>query len=96
MERPPSPMMVQGHEEYEVEAILRHKGKVLSACIRCCGKVFPSPRLAGSLNHTSLMLLKSWRSTCAVSPLRTSRRGTGSEEAVQPIDGVPEDSWGRT
>ena len=27
MERPPSPVMVEGHEEYEVEAILRHNGK---------------------------------------------------------------------
>ena len=26
-ERPPSPMVVDGEEEYEVEAILRHKGK---------------------------------------------------------------------
>ena len=26
-EQPPPPMMVEGEEEYEVEAILRHKGK---------------------------------------------------------------------
>ena len=26
-ERPPSPIVVDGEEEYEVEAILRHKGK---------------------------------------------------------------------
>ena len=26
-ERPPSPIMVDGEEEYEVEAILKHKGK---------------------------------------------------------------------
>ena len=26
-ERPPSPIVVNGEEEYEVEAILRHKGK---------------------------------------------------------------------
>ena len=26
-ERPPSPMVVDGEEKYEVEAILRHKGK---------------------------------------------------------------------
>ena len=26
-ERPPSPVVVDGEEEYEVEAILRHKGK---------------------------------------------------------------------
>ena len=26
-ERPPSPVVVSGEEEYEVEAILKHKGK---------------------------------------------------------------------
>ena len=26
-ERPPSPIVVDGEEEYEVDAILRHKGK---------------------------------------------------------------------
>ena len=31
-----------------------------------------------------------------MSPLRTSHGGAGSEEATQPFDGVPEDSWGRT
>ena len=29
-----------------------------------------------------------------MSPQRTSHGGAGSEEAAQPIDGVPEDSWG--
>ena len=68
------------------------RAKVFGADIKCCGKVFPSLRLVGSRNRTSLMLLKSWRSTCATSPLRTSRDGAGSEEAVQPIDGVVDDS----
>ena len=27
MKKPPPPIMVDGEEEYEVEAILRHKGK---------------------------------------------------------------------
>ena len=27
MEKPPPPIMVDGEEEYEAEAILRHKGK---------------------------------------------------------------------
>ena len=27
MERPPPPVMVEGHKEYEVEVILKHKGK---------------------------------------------------------------------
>ena len=96
MERPPSTVMVEGHEEYEVEAILRHKAKVPGTCIRCCGKVFQSLRLVGSLNCTLLMLLKSWRSNCTASPPRTSHGGARSEEAVRPIDGVPEDSLGRT
>ena len=97
MERPPSPVMVEGHEEYEVEAILRHKGKGPWCLYQVLWKGFPiteaswEPKL-----RTSLMLLKSWRSTCTASPPRTSHGGAGSEEAAQPIDGVLEDSWGRT
>ena len=32
-EQPPSPIVIDGEEEYEVEAILPHKGKVPGACI---------------------------------------------------------------
>ena len=31
-EQPPPPVMVKGEEEYEGEAILRHKGKGASVC----------------------------------------------------------------
>ena len=41
MERPPSPMMVEGHEEYEVEAILRHKGKGAWRLYQVFWKGFP-------------------------------------------------------
>ena len=40
-ERPPSPMMVEGHEEYEVEAILRHKGKGARCLYQVLWKGFP-------------------------------------------------------
>ena len=41
MERPPSPIMVEGHEEYEVEAILRHKGKGARRLYQVLWKGFP-------------------------------------------------------
>ena len=56
MERPPSPVVVGSEEEFEVEAILRHKSPDAGVSIRCCGKVIPSPRLVGSLNRTPATL----------------------------------------
>ena len=41
VERPPSPIMVEGHEEYEVEAILRHKGKGARRLYQVLWKGFP-------------------------------------------------------
>ena len=41
MERPPSPVMVEGHEEYEVEAILRHKAKSARHLYQVLWKGFP-------------------------------------------------------
>ena len=41
VERPPSPVMVEGHEEYEVEAILRHKGKGARRLYQVLWKGFP-------------------------------------------------------
>ena len=42
MERPPSTVMVEGHEEYEVEAILRHKGKGARCLYQVLWKGFPT------------------------------------------------------
>ena len=56
-ERPPSPIVVDGEEEYEVEVILRHKGKEARRLYVVMWKVIPSLRLVGSLNRTSKMLL---------------------------------------
>ena len=41
VERPLSPVMVEGHEEYEVEAILRHKGKGAQRLYEVLWKGFP-------------------------------------------------------
>ena len=41
VERPPSLMMVEGHEEYEVEAILRHKGRGAQRLYQMLWKGFP-------------------------------------------------------
>lgn len=39
-------------EEYEVGAIVRQRTRESGISIRCCGKIIPSPKLAGSLNRT--------------------------------------------
>ena len=41
VERLASPVMVEGHEEYEVEAILRHKGKGARRLYQVLWKGFP-------------------------------------------------------
>ena len=56
-ERLPSPMVVDGEEEYEVEAILRHKGKGARCLYLVLWRDIPSLRLVGSLNRISEMLL---------------------------------------
>ena len=56
-ERPPSPIVVDGEEEYEVEAILRHKAKGARRLYLVMWKGIPSLRLARSLNYISEMLL---------------------------------------
>ena len=92
MERPLSPVVVDGEEEFEVEAILRHRALVPGVSIRCCGKVIPSPRLVGSLSRISAMLLRSWRNICATSQLRRQYAGdSGIDAAGGILDVVPED-----
>ena len=92
MERPPSPMMVEGHEEYEVEAILRHKGKGARCLYQVLWKGFPITKASWEPESYLANAPQVMEETCAVLPPRTSCRGTGSEVAAQPIDGVPEDS----
>ena len=41
MERPPSPMMVEGHEEYEAKAVLKRKGKGVRRLYQELWKGFP-------------------------------------------------------
>ena len=41
MERPPLPVMVEGHEEYEAEAILKHKGKGVPHLYQVLWEGFP-------------------------------------------------------
>ena len=50
--------------------------------IRCCGKIIPSPRLVGSLNRISAMLLRSWRNICAALQLRRQYVGDNRIEAA--------------
>ena len=41
MEQPPPPVLVKGEEEYEVESILRHKGKGASRLYQVLWKGYP-------------------------------------------------------
>ena len=41
MERPPSPVVVDGEEEFEVEAILRHKGSGAQRLYQVLWKGYP-------------------------------------------------------
>ena len=98
-ERLPSPMVVDGEEEYEVEAILKHKGKGARRLYLVMWKGYPITEVgrAGSLNCISKMLLYSWKITCAVSELRTSA-DAGPEETGRRVDGGsrsmrPQASW---
>ena len=48
-------MVVDGEEEYKVEAILRHKGKGARHLYLVSGRDIPSLRLVGRLNRISEM-----------------------------------------
>ena len=56
-ERPPSPIVVDGEEEYEVEAILKHKGKGARRLYLVMWKGYPIIEASWSLNRVSEMLL---------------------------------------
>ena len=94
VERPPSPIVVDGEEEFEVEAILRHKGTSAQRLYQVLWKGCPIPRLVGSLNCISATLLRSWRTTCAASQLWQDVSDGGSVTTGGLIDGVLEDSPG--
>ena len=91
VEWPPSAIVVDGEEEFEVEAILRHKGTGARRLYQVLWKVIPSPRLVRSLNGISATLLRSWRTTCVMSRLRQDVRDDGIVVTGGLIDGVPED-----
>ena len=58
--RPPSPIVIEGEEEYEVEGILQHRGKGALRWYLVLWKVYPLSRasweLVSHLKHTPLIL----------------------------------------
>ena len=60
VERPPSPIVIEGEEEYEVEGILRHKGKGASHRYLVLWKGYPlteaSWELVSHLEHAPIIL----------------------------------------
>ena len=62
---PPPPDLVEGHLEYEVESIARHRGEGARAVIWLFGRAIRFMKHHGSLNRIWRMLLRCWRSTCS-------------------------------
>ena len=60
MERPPSPIVIEGEEEYEVEGILRHKGEGASHRYLVLWKGYPlietSWESVSHLEHAPIIL----------------------------------------
>ena len=60
MEKPPSPIVIDGEEEYEVEGIVRHKGEGASHRYEMLWKGYPltesSWELVYQLEHAPLIL----------------------------------------
>ena len=89
-ERPPSPIVVDGEEEYEMEAILRHKGKGTWRLYLVMWKGYPIAEASWEpelhLGNAPLI----WRITCATSEPRISN-DVGTKEAGKRVDGGPEE-----
>ena len=96
VDRLPSHVMVEGHEEYEVEKIVRHKGKGARHLYQVLWKGFPITEASWAPEShlaNAPQVLEEYLHRVAAEDKLWRRR---SEEAPQPIDGVLEDSWGRT
>ena len=76
-EKPPPPIMVDGEEEYEVEAILRHKGKGARRLYQVLWKGYPVTEASwepeSHLRNAS-SLLEDYLCRVAVSEPKRSRR----------------------
>ena len=59
MERPPSPIVVNGEEEFEVEAILRHKGSGAQRFYEMLWKGYPITEASWESESHSATLLTS-------------------------------------
>ena len=95
MERPPSPIAVDGEEEFEVEAILRHKGTGARRLYQVLWKGYPITKTSREPESHLAMLLRSSRTTCTTSRLQQDVCNNGIVATVGLIDGVPEDLPGR-
>ena len=76
-EKPPPPIMVDGEEEYEVEAILRHKGKGARRLYQVLWKGHPVTEASWepeSHLHNASSLLEDYLRRVAVSEPKRSRR----------------------
>ena len=74
MERPPSPIVVDGEEEFEVEAILRHKGSSAQHLYQVLWKGCPITEASwepeSHLRNTPQILEEYLRNIVAETPIR--------------------------
>ena len=79
MEQPPPPVLVEGEEEYEVEAILRHKGKGSSRLYLVLWKGYPiieaSWEPESHLQHAPQLLEDYLRRVASTDQRRPRNRG---------------------
>ena len=86
-ERPPSPIVVNGEEEYEVEAILRHKGKGARCLYLVMWKGYPITEASWELESNlpnAPLILEDYLHRVRVED-QHQRRGT--EETRRRVDG---------
>ena len=86
MERPPSPVVVDGEEEFEVEAILRHKGSGARRLYQVLWKGYPITEASwepeSHLRNAPQILEEYLRHVVAETSVRRGQRNRGSRRTT--------------
>ena len=86
MERPPSPIVVDGEEEFEVEAILRHKGSGARRLYQVLWKGYPITEASwepeSHLRNAPQILEEYLRRVAAETSVRRRQRNRGSRRTT--------------
>ena len=86
MERPPSPVVVDGEEEFEVEAILRHKGSGARRLYQVLWKGYPITEASwepeSHLRNAPQILEEYLRRVASETSVRRRQRNRGSRRTT--------------